>query len=92
VPSKLIRLASENGLSVEFVRFVEGGATEKLRKRFWFVNLVFCAVNLFVRIISFGKLESLLLDNCAVILKKRTAASERDRACLEEQVERGTGR
>jgi len=75
LPKKMMRLAQDNGFSVVFCRLVEGGVTKKLKSRFWFMGLAFPVVNSVMQFISFGKLPSLLLDNCAMILRKRGESS-----------------
>jgi len=66
-----MRLAQDNGFSVVFCRLVEGGVMKRVKSRFWFMDLAFPVVNSVMQFISFGKLPSLLLDNCAMILRKR---------------------
>jgi SAM-dependent methyltransferase len=70
LPTKMIRLAENNGFQVVFCELMEGGVAKRLRSRFWFVDLVFSFVNSIVQFISFGRAQSLFLDNCAIILKK----------------------
>jgi len=74
LPNKVVDLAKGNGFAVVFFRLTEGSATERVRKRFWFVNASFLLLNSVVRFLSRGKLESLLLDNCFMMLQKRGAA------------------
>jgi 2-polyprenyl-3-methyl-5-hydroxy-6-metoxy-1,4-benzoquinol methylase len=70
LPKKIRRLAKDNGFSVEFCEIVEGGVVQKVRTRFWLVDVTFRALDSAVQIVSFGKAQSLLLDKCAMILKK----------------------
>jgi SAM-dependent methyltransferase len=69
MPNRVVRLAQENGFSVEYFRLVEGGVTKTLRRRVAFVDLALSLVERFARTISFGRLQSPLLDNCAMILR-----------------------
>jgi SAM-dependent methyltransferase len=71
VPKKIVRFAQECGFSVEFCKLIEGGVGKKLRSRFRFIDLAFFAANSSLRIISFGRAQSLFLDNCFMILRKR---------------------
>jgi len=70
VPKRLTRFAEENGFSVVFCRLLEGDVAKRLRSRFWIVETVFSVLNSFTRVISLGKSQSLLLDNCFMILRK----------------------
>jgi len=70
LPKHVMRFAEDNGFCVAFFRLVEGGVAKRLRSRFWFVDLAFSVVNSVTQAASFGRLQSLLLDNCAMILKK----------------------
>jgi len=70
VPKRIMRFAEDNHFSVVFCRFVEGDAAKKLRARFWLVQAVFSAVNLFAQCVSLGRAQSLFLDNCCLILRK----------------------
>jgi hypothetical protein len=72
LPKRVIRLAVGSGFSVEFCRFVEDPVARRVRNRFWFMDLAFSAVDFVARLGSFGKLESPLLDNCGLILRKRS--------------------
>jgi len=70
LPNKIMRLAEDNGLSIAFCRIVEGGVVQKVRNRFWLVDVTFRVLDLVVQIVSCGKAQSLLLDKCAIILRK----------------------
>lgn len=70
LPKRLIRLAMENGFSLEYSRLVQGAVTVRARKRFWFVDMPFGAIDAITRLLSFGKVQSPLLDNCGMIFKK----------------------
>ena len=71
LPKRVMRFGVENGFSVEYYKLIEGAVTKRVRSRFRFVDLTFAAVDSATRLASFGKLQSPLLDNCALILRKR---------------------
>jgi SAM-dependent methyltransferase len=71
LPNRVIDFAQQNGFEVAFHRLLEGGVTTRFKQRFWFVRTLFAALDAGVRAISFGRCQSLYLDNCALILKKR---------------------
>lgn len=71
LPNRVARFAEESGFSAVFCKLVEGGVSKRVRSHFWFVDLAFTVVNLAARVISLGKLQSLSLDNCFMILRKR---------------------
>lgn len=71
LPGNVLRFAKENGYSVVFCTLVEGGVTKKVRSRFWLVDMTFRALNALVQVVSLGKAQSLLLDNCAIVLRKQ---------------------
>lgn len=70
VPKNILKFAEDNGFSVRLCKLVEGGVVRKVRSRFWIMDLAFSATDKVVRSISFGKLQSPLLDGCAIILQK----------------------
>lgn len=70
-PRNLMRFATVNGLDVMYYSLVEGEVTEKIRKRWWPLNVLFVLCNAVGRFISFGRCQSMYLDSCALILKKR---------------------
>ena len=70
LPKNVTRLAHDNGFSVEYGRLVEDPIWNKVRSRFRFVDLTFSAMESLTRFISFGKVQSPLRDNCALILRK----------------------
>jgi SAM-dependent methyltransferase len=71
MPHRIMRLAEKNGFSVELCRIVEGRVTQKFRARYRVVNLAFSTLDTVVKILSFGRSQSLLLDSCAMILRKQ---------------------
>jgi len=75
LPNKVRQLAEDNGFSVAFCEIVEGGVVQKVRSRFWFMDAAFRVLDSVVQAVSFGKAQSLLLDKCAVILRKRGECS-----------------
>jgi len=70
LPDRLIRFAQDNGFSPAFCQLAEGGVAKKLRSRSGLAELAFSAVDSTVRLVSLGKWQSALLDECAMILKK----------------------
>lgn len=72
LPKRVMRMGLENGFSVEYCKLVQGAVTEKARKRFRLVDLTFSAIDGASRAVSLGKLPSPLLDNCGLILRKRS--------------------
>ena len=71
LPHRLIRFAEDKGFSTAFFKLAEGGVSKKLRARSAFVDLGFSAANRLAWLVSFGKWQSVLLDECALILTKR---------------------
>jgi ubiquinone/menaquinone biosynthesis C-methylase UbiE len=71
LPDRLIRFAEENGMSPAFCQLAEGGVAKKLRRRYGVADVAFSAMNLAARVVSFGRWQTALLDECAVILQKR---------------------
>jgi len=70
LPTRMVRLAQADGFTTVFWRIFEGTVTTRLRTRFRSIDLAFSALDFFVKVVSFGKLHSLSLDNCFLILKK----------------------
>lgn len=71
LPHRLIRFAEANGFSTSFCRLAEGGVARKLRSRSGLADLAFSGVDSLAKLVSLGKWRSALLDECAVILRKR---------------------
>ena len=71
LPHRLIRFAQDNGFSLAFCKLAEGGVAKKLRSRSGFADVAFSAMNLAARLVSLGRWQTALLDECAVILQKR---------------------
>ena len=75
LPEKISRLAEDNGFSIEFCKLEEGWVPRKVRRRFRFADVAFRVQNSVAQVISFGKWQSLLLDDCAMMLRKREECS-----------------
>jgi 2-polyprenyl-3-methyl-5-hydroxy-6-metoxy-1,4-benzoquinol methylase len=71
LPKNVVRFAEENGFSVEVCSLVEGGVSKRVRSRFRIVDWAFSSLDAMVRVLSFGAMQSPLLDNCGMILRKR---------------------
>ena len=74
LPKRVMRMAQENGFSVEYCTLVQGAVTEKARKRFRPIDMAFSAIDGATRAASLGRLPSPLLDNCGLILRKHSEA------------------
>lgn len=70
LPHRMISFARENGLAAAFCRLSEGGVSKKLRDRSAPINLVFSTLDRAARVLSFGKWQTALLDECAIVLRK----------------------
>jgi ubiquinone/menaquinone biosynthesis C-methylase UbiE len=70
LPKRVIRFAEQNGFSVELCRLVEGRVSKRVRSRFRLMDLAFSSMEAVTRLVSLGRLQSPLLDACAVILRK----------------------
>ena len=70
LPKKIVRFATDNGFSVAYFKLLEGNQSVIVKKRFWFINMAFSVVDSLIRFLSFGKIPSLLLDNCFIVLRK----------------------
>lgn len=71
LPARLVRFAEANGFSLAFIKLAEGGVSKKLRSRSVLANAALSAVGSVLRIVSLGKWQTALLDECAVILQRR---------------------
>jgi 2-polyprenyl-3-methyl-5-hydroxy-6-metoxy-1,4-benzoquinol methylase len=71
LPKRVAQFAEEHGFSVELCKLVEGGVSKKVRSRFRLADLAFSGIDAMTRVLSFGELQSPMLDNCAMILRKR---------------------
>jgi 2-polyprenyl-3-methyl-5-hydroxy-6-metoxy-1,4-benzoquinol methylase len=70
LPRKIVRFAEDNGFSVVYFKLLEGSQSIKVKNRFWFMRLAFSVADSVMRVISLGRLPSLLLDNCFIVLRK----------------------
>jgi SAM-dependent methyltransferase len=75
IPTNVKRFAEENGFSVVFSKMVEGGVAKRVRRRFRVMDFVFTAADRATSALSLGKLQSPLLDACALVLQKRGLGS-----------------
>jgi 2-polyprenyl-3-methyl-5-hydroxy-6-metoxy-1,4-benzoquinol methylase len=70
LPNRIIKLAKANNFSVVFSEMREDSLTQKLRQRYWPLNILFVSIDAAWRIATAGKSASLLMDNCVLILRK----------------------
>jgi 2-polyprenyl-3-methyl-5-hydroxy-6-metoxy-1,4-benzoquinol methylase len=71
LPKNVVQFAENNGFSVELCQLVEGGVSKRVRSQFRAVDWAFSAIDVITQALTFGKMQSLLLDNCGIVLKKR---------------------
>jgi 2-polyprenyl-3-methyl-5-hydroxy-6-metoxy-1,4-benzoquinol methylase len=71
LPKNVVRFAELNGFSVELCELVEGGVSKKVRTRFRLADVAFSCIDAMTRVFSFGEMQSPLLDNCGIVLRKR---------------------
>jgi len=71
IPKNVISYAQKNGFVTESFRLVEDPLWNRIRARFRLADLVRSAVVSLTRVLTFGKAQSPLLDNCALILRRR---------------------
>jgi len=72
LPARLTRFAEANGFTVEFCKLEQGTVAERFRHRFKVADITFTAVDFISRLVTLGKARSPLLDNCFLILQKRS--------------------
>jgi len=72
LPGRLMRFAEENGFTVEFCKLEQGTVAERFRSRFKAADFTFATVDFISRLVTLGKAQSPLLDNCFLILQKRS--------------------
>lgn len=70
LPDRISRFAEAHGFSVAFCKVVEGRVPKRFRSRFWLVDVAFRAMNLAAQILSLGRWQSFLHDECAMILRR----------------------
>jgi 2-polyprenyl-3-methyl-5-hydroxy-6-metoxy-1,4-benzoquinol methylase len=75
LPQKISRFAEDNGFSIACCKLEESIVPRRVRSRFWLADVAFRVMNLIAQVISFGKWQSFLLDDCAMILTKREECS-----------------
>lgn len=76
LPKNVIRFAGENGFSSIYFRLEEGDTLiKRIRTGSRLVNLTISAVTSAMQTISFGKLDSLMLDYCVMVLRKQRRRS-----------------
>lgn len=73
LPKRVMRLAEDHGFAVEFCTLLEDPVWTRISQRFWFMGLVLAAGIAVTRLVSLGKVQSPLLDNCGLILRKASA-------------------
>jgi SAM-dependent methyltransferase len=73
LPRQLIQFAEANGLTTAYFTMAEGGVSKKVRSRSHVADLALSMLGSTLRLVSFGKWRSALLDECVVILKKEPA-------------------
>lgn len=70
LPNKVMRLAQANGFSVESCILLEDPIWGRMSRRFRLIEPMLFASVAFTRLVSLGKMQSPLLDNCGLILRK----------------------
>jgi len=70
LPDRIVEFAEEQGLSVVFCELFEGSITKTLKRRIPVLQWIFGGLDWLVKFVSFGRLQSLLLDNCVLILQR----------------------
>ena len=71
LPNRVIKYAQVHGLQVVFQSLHEGGVTQRFKQSVLLARAFFAAVDAVLRVFTFGKCQSLYLDNCALVLQKR---------------------
>ncbi|HVU48616.1 MAG TPA: methyltransferase domain-containing protein [Terracidiphilus sp.] len=69
-PPRLVEYAKHLGLTVEFFKLQPSQDTRIFMERFVVARLLLSAVNTFTKLISMGRLNSPLADQCGIILSK----------------------
>ncbi len=69
-PGRVVRLAQSNGFPVVLFRLVEGTMTKRALTRSWLIGGTFSGVDFALQAISFGRLSSLSLDSCVMVLRR----------------------
>lgn len=76
LPQRLLQYATENGFSAPFCKIAEGGVSKKLRGRSALFDVGLSALDRSAWLVSLGKWQSALLDECAVVLRKELETAE----------------
>ena len=79
LPKRVMRLAREQRLSVEFFELFEGRVARTFRNRVRIIDWIFEGIDVLMKTISLGRMSSLALDNCVMILQKGNTLHERSR-------------
>jgi SAM-dependent methyltransferase len=74
-PGRISRFAEDNGFSTAVCKLEEGPVPRWFRSRLWLADVAFRVLNSVALVITFGKWQSGLLDDCAIILRRREASS-----------------
>jgi len=73
LPGKVIDFAQRNGFSAIYSIVEESGTITKLfKKGNWLIDGLLYPINCIFLFLSFGKCQSLYLDNCIMVLRKRS--------------------
>ena len=70
LPKNVVQLAKDHDFSLAYLKLEEGDQLIRVKRRFWFMSWLFSGADSAMRVISLGRLPSLTLDNCFMILKK----------------------
>jgi SAM-dependent methyltransferase len=70
LPDRIVEFAATQGVSVVYSELFEGNVTKALKRRIPVLERIFTGLDSLVRFAFFGRLQSLLLDNCVLILQK----------------------
>lgn len=70
IPRRIVRYALCQGMKVQLCVLTEGNVSKRVRQRFRVADVMFSLMERLVRVGSLGRLQSPLLDACAMILQK----------------------
>jgi SAM-dependent methyltransferase len=71
LPRRIIKFARVHTFVVILNKLREGGVTKRFKERSGLIRVFLAAINTVFRVASFGKCESLYLDNCTLVLRKQ---------------------
>jgi SAM-dependent methyltransferase len=74
-PDRIKRFAEDNGFSTAVCKLEEGPVPRWFRSRFWLADVAFRVANSVALVITLGKWQSGLLDDCAIILRRHEECS-----------------